>query len=187
MANKKPLSEAAKWFLQEFENLLQDFSKEMQVYIIMADKYGNLITKILGPEKACNIINSVEEGRVRYEDSCKPAISLVAQEKKPVFIDSFAGFACVWIPIIVRNAVIGVIISCGGRYDIGETRQELEKKYSKLADELGIMDKQGFLKACIDETKIVTKQEVVQRAERLTKLVHILSETTLTPLKEVFG
>ena len=55
-----------------------------------------------------------------------------------------------------------------------------------MAGELGIEDKEDFLKAAIDEIKIlVTEEEMKKRAERLAKLVAILAEETA--LKEVFG
>lgn len=187
MTEERPLSEAAQWFLQDFKKLLSNFAKAEEASIFLADKEGNLILYIPGPQKACVLIGANSEGRIRCNDSLRIAFSLVREQKKPIFIDCYAGFACVWMPIIAREQVIGVVISCGGRYDRGETRKQLEERFSKLADELGIMNKQEFVRTAIDETKIVTQKETKERAEKLKKLLDILAETALTPLKEVFG
>lgn len=187
MPEERPLSESAQWFLNDFKQVLSDFAKEAGVNIILGDKEGNLILNIPGPQEACKLIMASTEGRIRCNDSLRIAVSLVREQEKPIFVDCYAGFACVWVPIIARETVIGVIISCGGRYDRGESQKQLEKKFSKLADELGIIDRQDFIKTAIEETKIVTRQEAEERTERLQKLFDILTETALTPLKEIFG
>ncbi len=89
------------------------------------------------------------------------------------------------MPIKVKGEIVGSITGCGGRYDRGESRDELRAKYSKLADELGIEDKEDFLKAGVDEISPVTEEEMRKRAMRLAKLVEILAEETA--LSEVFG
>jgi len=184
---KKPLSEAAQWFLRDFQRLLDDFAKETGAQIAVVNQGGNLVIEILGPQRVHKLIMASEEGRTRYRDAYKTALSLVRAQKKPIFVEDFAGYACVWVPILIRGKVIGLIVSCGGRYDKGESREKLIEKFSKLADELGVVNKEDFLKAAIDEVKIVTKEDVHKRAERLIKLIEILSETARTPLKEVFG
>jgi ligand-binding sensor protein len=187
MTEEKYLSEAAKWFLRDFEKIIDDFATEEGVRVVVVDKEGSLIIETAGVERICKLINSSEEGRMRYRDNYKMAFSLIKTQGKPIFIDCYAGFAFLAIPITIRGSIVGAIVSCGGRVDRGESREKLVEKFTKLADELDIMDKEDFLKAAIDEVKLVTEEEIKKRAEKLTKLIEILTETAQTPLKEVFG
>ena len=100
-------------------------------------------------------------------------------------MDCYAGYASLWVPIKVRGEIVGSITGCGGRYDRGESKEGLREKFAKLADELGVEDKEDFLKAAIDEISPVREEEMKKRAERLSKLVGILAEETA--LSEVFG
>jgi ligand-binding sensor protein len=185
MANKK-LSEEAEWFLRNLQKLQDDFAESVGGQIVTTDKQGNLVTKMSGAQRVCQLIMATEEGKKKCGEAYKTALSLVRTMKKPAFMDCYAGFASLWVPIKVKGKIVGSITGCGGRYDRGESREELRKKYSKLADELGIKDKEDFLKAAIDEIKIlVTEEEMKKRAERLSKLVAILAEET--SLGEIFG
>lgn len=187
MPEDKSLSESAQWFLRDFQELLNNFAKEMEIQVVAIDREGDLITEISGNQRVCKMILSNEEGRVRCKDSFKMALALVKTKKEPIFTDCYAGFASVWIPIVIREAIIGVIIGCGGKQERGESKEKLRERFSKLANELGIIDRENFLKAAIEEVKIVDEEEIQKRAERLRKLVEILAETAQTPLKEVFG
>jgi ligand-binding sensor protein len=184
MANKK-FSEEAEWFLRSLQRLQDDFAESVGGQIVTTDKEGNLITKMSGAQRVCQIIMATEEGKKKCGEAYKCALSLVRTQKAPVFMDCYAGFSSLWVPIIVKGEIVGSITGCGGRYDRGETREELIEKYSKLADELRIKDKKDFLKAAIDEIKPVTEEEMKKRAQRLSKLVGILAEET--DLGEVFG
>jgi ligand-binding sensor protein len=184
MANKK-LSEEAEWFLRNLQKLQDDFAESIGGQIVITDKEGNLVTKMSGAQRACQIIMATEEGKKKCGEAYKCALSLVRIHKTPVFMDCYAGFASLWVPIVVKGEIVGSITGCGGRYDRGESREELIEKYSKLADELGIKNKEDFLKAAIDEIKPVTEEEMKKRAQRLSKLVAILAEETA--LGEVFG
>jgi len=186
MIPHEKLSEEAKWFLKNVQVLQDEFVKDIVgAQIVMTDKEGNLVTKMSGQQRACQIIQSTPEGKKRCEQCYKNALSLVRTQKEPVFMDCYAGFASLWVPIKVKGEIVGSITGCGGRYEKGETREELEKKYLKLAEELGIENKEDFLKAAIDEVGTVTQEEMQKRAERLAKLVAILAEETA--LGEVFG
>jgi len=187
MPVEKSLSESAQWFLRDFQKLLNDFANEAGIQIVAIDREGNVITEMTGVQRVCKLILATEDGRIRCRDNYKMALSLVKAKKEPFFIDCYAGFASVWVPIIIRGILIGVIVGCGGRYDRGESQEKLREKFSKLASELGIIDKEDFLKAAIDEVKIANEDEMKKRGERLKKLVEILAETAQTPLKEVFG
>jgi len=183
---KRFLSEAAQWFLRDFQGLLKDFAEENDAQCLATNKEGSLITELNGVQDVCKKILATEEGQMRCRDHFKIISSLAKDQKKPIFVDCYAGFASVCIPIIIRE-VIGTLISCGGKYDRGESREKLINKLSKLADELGILDKEGFLRAAIDKVKTTTEEEMKQRTEKLSKLIDILTETAHTPLKEVFG
>lgn len=180
------LSEEARWFLKNLQALQDEFVKDIVgAQIVITDKEGNLVTKMSGQQRACQIIQSTQKGKEQCAECYKQALSLVRTQKEPLFMDCYAGFASLWVPIKVNGEVVGSITGCGGRYDKGETREELEEKYLKLAEELGIEDKEDFLKAAIDEVGVVTQEEMQKRAERLAKLVSILAEETA--LGEVFG
>lgn len=83
---------------------------------------------------------------------------------------------------------MGSITGCGGKYDRGEDKEELEEKFNELADKIGLTqdvhDREDFLKAAIDEVNVISAQEMELRAVRLAKLVGILAEETA--LKEAF-
>lgn len=187
MTTKKPLSESAQWFLEDFQRLQDDFAEIIGVLVETKDKEDNLITKRSGGQRICNLILASEEGKIRCRDAHKMISSLAKNENEPVFLDCYAGYVCLGVPIIIKGNTIGTIVSCGGRYDRGESKEKLTEKFSKLADELGIIDKENFLKAAIDEVELVTEEEVKKRAQRLAELIEILAETAVTPLKEVFG
>lgn len=185
MANKK-LSEEAEWFLRNLQKLQDDFAESVGGQIVTTDKEGNLVTKMSGAQRVCRLIMATEEGKKKCGEAYKMALSLVRTMKEPAFMDCYAGYASLWVPIRARGEIIGSITGCGGRYDRGEIQEELREKYSKLADELGVKDKADFLKAAIDEIKIlITEKEMKKRAERLSKLVGILAEETA--LGEIFG
>jgi len=184
MANKK-FSEEAEWFLRNLQKLQDDFAESIGGQIVTTDKEGNLVTKMSGAQRVCQIIMATEEGKKKCGQAYKCALSLVRAQKVPVFMDCYAGFTSLWVPIVVKGEIVGSITGCGGRYNRGESKEELIEKYSKLADELGVKDKEDFLKAAIDEIKPVTEEEMKKRAQRLSKLVAILAEETA--LGEVFG
>jgi ligand-binding sensor protein len=184
MANKK-LSEETEWFLRNLQKLQDDFAESVGGQIVTTDKEGNLVTKMSGAQRVCQLIMATEEGKKKCGEAYKMALSLVRTMKEPAFMDCYAGFASLWVPIRVKGEIVGSITGCGGRYDRGETREELREKYSKLADELRVKDKKDFLKAAIDEIKPVIEEEMKKRAERLSKLVGILAEETA--LGEIFG
>ena len=179
-------SEEAQWFLRNLQKLQDDFAENVGAQIVTTDKGGNLITKMSGAQRVCQLIMTTKEGKKKCGEAYKMALSLVRTMKEPAFMDCYAGYASLWVPIKVRGEIVGSITGCGGRYERGESKEELRKKYSKLADELGIEDKEEFLKAAIDEVKNpITEAEMKKRAERLSKLVGILAEETA--LSEVFG
>jgi len=126
-----------------------------------------------------------EKGKEKCGEAYKTALSLVRTMKEPAFMDCYAGFASLWVPIKVKGEIVGSITGCGGRYERGESEEELRERFTKLAEELGVEDKEDFLKAAVDEIKPVTEEEMRKRAERLAKLVGILAEETA--LREVFG
>lgn len=184
MPEKKP-SEEAQWFLRNLQKLQDDFAESVGAQIVTTDKEGNLVTKMSGAQRACQLIMAVEEGKKKCGEAYKTALSLVKTMKDPVFMDCYAGYASLWVPIKVKGEIVGSITGCGGRYDRGESKEELREKFSRLADELGIENKEDFLKAAVDEIKPVTEEEMRKRAERLAKLVGILAEETA--LGEIFG
>jgi len=184
MANKK-FSEETEWFLKNLQKLQDDFAESVGGQVVTTDKEGNLVTKMSGAQRVCQLIMATKEGKKKCGEAYKMALSLVRTMKEPAFMDCYVGFASLWVPIRVKGEIVGSITGCGGRYNRGETREELREKYSKLADELGVKNKADFLKAAIDEIKPVTEEEMKKRAERLSKLVGILAEETV--LGEVFG
>jgi ligand-binding sensor protein len=185
MPTKKPLSEAAQWFLEDLQKILNDFSYESGIQVVVTDREGNLVSEVEGVQRACKLILATEEGRIRCQDHFKMPSSLFKTKKEPIFVECYAGFASLWMPIVVRGSVIGAIIGCGKRY--ASKGGDLRKVLSKLAAELGIMDKEDFMKAATDEVVLVTKEEMEKRIKRIKELFNILSTTAFTPLKEVFG
>lgn len=187
MPEKRKFSEAAQWFLDNLQKLQDEFGEAIGAQIVTINLEGDLITERSGGPRVYKLILGTEEGEIRLRDTYKIAISLIKNKKELVFIDDFAGLACVFVPIIVREKLIGSIVGCGGRYERGESREKLKEKFSRLANELLIREKEDFLKAAIDEVEVLTEEDLKKRAEKLTKLVEILAETAVTPLKEIFG
>lgn len=186
MNYKREISEAAQWFLDEFSRVLNGFAKENNVKIFAFSRQGRVIIETEGGQRVCGLIRSTVDGRIRCSDSHKVTFPFVKKGDKPVLFECYAGFACVWIPISVRGSLLGFIVACGGRYDKGEKEKEPSERFSALADELGFMDKEDFIKAAL-EVDTVTQEEVQKRAEQLSGLTKILEEAATTPLKEVFG
>jgi ligand-binding sensor protein len=184
MPNKN-LSEEAQWFLRNLQKLQDDFAESVGGQIVTTDKEGNLVTKMSGTQRVCKIIMGTEKGKEKCSQAYKTALSLVRTMKESAFMDCYAGYASLWVPIKVKGEIVGSITGCGGRFDRRESREELREKYLRLADELGIKDKEDFLKAAVDEISPVAEEEMKKRAERLAKLVGILAEETA--LSEVFA
>lgn len=183
---RKELSEAAKWFLRDFEKIIQDFCFETKSQVAVLDKEGNLIIEFSPHQKICQLIWQTEEGKIRCLDHFKIAFLVTKEEKKPFVFECYAGFVVIWIPIIIEDSFLGVIVNCGGRIEKGENEEKLNTKFSKLALELEILDRKKFAQIAL-EIFPVDKKIIEMRIKRLEKLIEILKEHTLTPLKEVFG
>ncbi len=181
---KKELSEEAKWCLRGIQLLQDDFASAVGAQIVMTDKEGNLITKMSGQQRVCQLIMGTEEGKKECEICYNSALNLVRTQKEPLFVECWAGFASLWVPITVEGEVVGSITGCGGRFSEGKKEEDLREYYLKLAEKLKIENKEDFLKAAIEEITPVTKEEMKKRAEMLAKLVSILIKETA--LKEVF-
>ena len=184
MLNKK-FSEGATWFLRNLQKLQDDFAESVGAQIVTTDREGSLVTEMSGTQRVCRLIMSTPKGKEKCGECYKVALSLVKTQKEPVFIDCYAGYASLWVPIKVNDKIVGSITGCGGRYEKGKSKEKLKEELSKLASDLGVSDKEDFLKAGIDEIQPVTEEEMRKRALRLAKLVGILAEETA--LKEVFG
>ncbi len=182
---EKQFSEEAQWFLKNIQLLQDDFAAAVGAQIVMTDKEGNLITKMSGQQRVCQIIMDTEKGKRECGICYQTALNLVKTQKEALFVDCYAGFASLWVPIVVEGKIVGSITGCGGRYERGRSQEELRDFYLRLADDLGIENKEDFLKAAIDEVASVTQEEMKKRAERLAKLVAVLAEETA--LKEVFA
>ncbi len=187
MLKKKDLSEAAQWFLEDFQGLLESFAAEEGVQVTLLDKEGEVIVEIEGPQKICKLIRADTVGRTKCEDGYRMGFTLAKSRQEPILVNCFAGFVSVWLPIMVKGAVIGVIVACGKRSDLEDNREKLIESFSQMSDELGIMDREGFLRAALDEVEIINQKEAELRASKLDKLISILEETARTPLKEIFG
>lgn len=181
---EKHFSEEAQWFLHNIQLLQDDFAAAVGGQIVTTDKDGNLLTKMSGQQRACQMIMATQKGKDQCENCYKTALSLVKTQKDPLFMDCYAGFASLWVPISLNGQVIGSITGCGGRYQKGQSAEELKEYYARLADDLGIADKEDFIKAAVEEVNSVTQEEMQTRAERLAKLVSVLVEETT--LKEAF-
>ena len=180
------ISEEAQWFLKTLQTLQDDFAESIGAQIVTTDKNGDLVTKMSGQMRVCSdFIHKTEKGKKGCTDTYHTALGLVREMKEPAFMDCFAGYASLWVPIKVNGEIVGSITGCGGRFDRGESREEMEKKAKKLADDLGVETSEEYLKEAIDKVKVVTEEEMKKRVERLSKLVGILVEETA--LKEVFA
>ncbi len=182
---EKQFSEEAQWFLRNLQKLQDDFAESIGAQIVTTDKEGNLVTKMSGQMKVCSdFIKKTEKGKKGCIDTYHTALSLVKNRKESAFMDCFAGYASLWVPIKVRGKIVGSITGCGGRFDRGESKEKLKEKSTKLANDLGIEMDEEYLTEAIDEVEVVTEEEMKKRAERLSKLVGILAEETA--LNEVF-
>ncbi len=59
----------------------------------MTDKKGNLVTKMSGAQRVCQLIMATKEGKKRCGECYKRALSLVKTMKEPAFMDCYAGYA----------------------------------------------------------------------------------------------
>jgi ligand-binding sensor protein len=184
---EESLSEAANWFLGHLQKTLDGFSSSEGIQVVIFNKEGKLIRKVHGVQEICKLILTTKDGKIRCKDHFKTAFSLVKTQRKPIFTECYAGFVSVWIPIIIRESLVGVIVSCGKRYDKGETKKKLEKKFSELMNELEIMQDKDSINKAIDKVSIITTKEAKKRAKKLKELFDILVQTSNTPLKEVLG
>jgi len=182
---EKIFSEEAKGFIQNLQKLQDDFAAAVGGQIVTTDREGNLVTKMSGAQRVCQLIMATEKGKEKCSEAYKTALGLVKTMKEPAFMDCHAGYASLWVPIEINGEIVGSITGCGGKYDRGESKEELREKFSKLADTIEISDKEDFLKAAVDEIKPVTETEMKERATKLAKLVVTLAEEDV--LKEVFG
>jgi len=183
---KKFLSEAARVFLKQFTELLGDFKKETELQVFLLNKNGEIINELEGIQPACKLILSTPVGKIRCKDCFKMGFSMIKIQKRPIFLECYAGFAIVWLPIIRNDSLIGAVIICGGRYEKGESEEKLKEKFGNLAEELEIFDKENFFQKA-KEVKVVNEEEFKKLAERLKKLIDILIENVQTPIKEIFG
>lgn len=189
MANNNKFSEEGAWFLENLQRLQDNFADAVGAQIVTTDSEGKLITEMSGKQRACGIIQKTEKGKKMCTDCYKTALGLVKDQEEAVFMDCPAGFASLWVPIRTSEGkIVGAITGCGGRYDRGESKEELKERYNKLADDLELTEevhsREDFLKAAVDEVKEITEEEMEKRAKRLAKLVGILAEETA--LKEAF-
>ena len=187
MRRHEYLSESAKWFLEELQKTLDHFADAKGIQVVVIDREGNLVSKFYGVQRACKLIVATEEGRIRCIDHFRMALYLMKNEKKPLYMQCYAGFASLWAPVVINGRAIGAVIACGGKYADGENKNQFNKKFSELASQLGIIDKKDFQKAAIEETVFATKKDMEERIEKIKELFEILSKTAHTPLKEVFG
>jgi len=183
----KTLSGEAEWFLKSLQTLQDDFAESVGAQIVTTDKEGNLITKMSGQMKVCSdFIQKTDKGKKACTDTYHTAVGLVKTMKEPAFMDCFAGYASLWVPIKTKEGeIVGSITGCGGRFDRGEGKEEIEKKFTKLANDLEVEVNEKYLKEAIDNVKVVTEEEMKKRAKRLAKLVGVLAEETA--LSEAFG
>jgi len=183
----KTLSGEAEWFLKSLQTLQDDFAESVGAQIVTTDKEGNLITKMSGQMKVCSdFIQKTDKGKKACTDTFHTAVGLVKTMKEPAFMDCFAGYASLWVPIKTKEGeIVGSITGCGGRFDRGEGKEEIEKKFTKLANDLEVEVNEKYLKEAIDNVKVVTEEEMKKRAKRLAKLVGVLAEETA--LSEAFG
>jgi len=186
MRTRKDLSEAAQWFLNDLQNILDGLGESMSVQVFIIGRDGNLVSELKGVQRACKMILALEDGRIRCRDHFRVALSLIETKKEPVFVECYAGFASLWTPIVINGKFMGAIISCGGRYDKKYNAKKIEKKLSKIADEIGIMPKHDFIKAGEEEVVLVDEKKLKTRAKNLEGLFALLAKTTITPLKEAF-
>lgn len=182
---EKTYSEEAQWFLRNLQRLQDDFAESVGAQIVTTDGEGELVTKMSGAQRVCKLIMATAKGKENCEKCYKTALGLVKTQKEPIFMDCYAGYASLWVPIKAGGKIVGSITGCGGRYERGLSREQIQEQLSKVANDLGVSDAQDFLKAGVDEIAPVTEQEMRKRAERLAKLVGILAEETA--LREVFG
>ena len=166
---------------------LKNFTTEEGIQITLLDREGKVIVEIEGPQKICQLIRADTVGRTKCEDGYRMGFALAKTKQEPILVNCFAGFASVWLPLMVKETVIGVIVACGKRIDTENNEEKLTKSFSQMNEELGIMDREGFLRAALDEVEIINQEEAELRAGKLDKLISILEETARTPLKEIFG
>lgn len=183
---ERKFSEAAQNFLEQLEGLFFDFKKTTGLQAFLLNKQGELVTKLEGVQEVCKLILATEEGKTRCKDCFKMGFLLAKNQRTSVFTECYANFTICFFPVIIGNSLVGLMIVCGGRYDRGENEEELKKKFISLIGELEIIDKEYFFEK-LKRTKIITEEEFKKEAEKLKKLIDILTENVKTPLLEILG
>lgn len=182
MPIKRELSEAAQLFLRDFQKILSDLAKETGFEIVALDRKGELISEFQGIQKVCQLIQRNSQGKLFCQSAFFVVFSILEKTRTPVFARCHLNYNLVGVPIIFGNALLGAIIICGKK--AVETLSK--EKYLKFANEIFIESKEEFLKA-IQDVAAVQEDEIKKTVDKVKKLLEILKEMSLTPLKELFG
>jgi ligand-binding sensor protein len=180
---EKNYSEEATRLLETLQSLQDDFAEIMGAIIVTTDRNGDLVTKMSGLPKPCQIIRETEKGLEACNKDYYNAVSLSGKHRDLALIKCHAGFVALYIPIFLKGELVGSITGCGGRFS-GESDEEMGRVYRNLAGELGIIDAEGFVEVVKTDSKVASEEEIKRRISIISTAIETLIEET--PLKEVF-
>lgn len=184
MSNEeKQYSEEANRLLKTLKSLQDDFAEIMGAIIVTTDRNGDLVTKMSGLPKACQMIRSTKKGLAACTKDYQNALSLSGKHKDVALIKCHAGFIALYVPIFLKGELIGSITGCGGLFS-GLSDEGIKEEYTKLAQELGISNPEKLIRVVKTETKVASEDEIKRRISLISTTIQTLVEET--PLKEVF-
>lgn len=164
------------------------FCLMMGAIAVLVDTKGNFVTQLnmdLVPD-ACKIIWEKSEKKIApCMEHLKMLTERVVKEKKIILETCHAGFIEFAIPVIVKGEVLGAMIGCGLlRLIEGESEEELEERYKKLAETYKIEDVDEFVEA-VKRLKVTPEEEFKARIDLLDSMLDVTMN--YTDIKAVFG
>jgi ligand-binding sensor protein len=172
-----------KELLDALQNIQDEFSDMMGSIIVTTDRKGELITKMSGLPKACQIIRGTKKGLESCDRCYHSALALAGKEKNTVIMECPFGFVALYVPIIIDGKAVGSVTGCGGMF-AGKGEDETRERYLKYADDLGIQDKDGFVEVVLKESKVASRDEIERRTKVISASITSLAQETA--LKKVF-
>lgn len=164
------------------------FCLMMGVIAVLVDTKGNFVTQPnpdLIPD-ACKIIwEKSEKKNTLCLEHLKMMTEKAIKERKIILGGAcHAGFIEFAIPVIVKGEALGAMIGCGGRRLIeGESEEELEERYKKLAKAYKIENVDEFVEA-VKKLKVTPEEEIKVRIDLLDSMLDVTMN--YTEVKTIF-
>ncbi len=176
--NREKLSDEAKAFLENLQNIQDEFAQFIGGYVMFINKEGKLATKPSNAQRVCQeYIQKTNLGKKGCDHLIGGAtIKLLSFREKVLRMKCVAGYQAFWIPIKLKGKVVGAVAACGGLMDEGKTEEDYKKDFTRLAELFDISDSEDFYEAAIKEPEKITKENLDNRTNKISKLLKTLSK-----------